>query len=93
MSGYVKQHLPILLVNHLSEGEDVGAGLSNGASGHAAHGSLAWCKPGTGPHIACIPTPGPLARRRTRSPVCASWAERCVHQRVDDVVRRLPGGG
>ena len=30
VSGYVKQHLPILLVNHLSEGEDVGTGLSNG---------------------------------------------------------------
>ena len=31
VSGYVKQHLPILLVNHLSDGEDVGNGLSNGA--------------------------------------------------------------
>ena len=36
MSGYVKQHLPILLVNHLSEGEDVGAGLSNGAASHVS---------------------------------------------------------
>lgn len=37
VSGYVKQHLPILLVNHLSEGEDVGTGLSNGASCHFQH--------------------------------------------------------